>query len=71
MTKLKNFKEFSLNEYCFNNNEWYGPGSLAPLVKKLKDEGKSETIIVDYLKSLGIEDVRIARVLSKKPWKFM
>lgn len=61
---MKSYSEF-LNENLFGQFNYYGNGSLFPLIQKLKDEGKSIEIIVTYMRSLGIDEGRQKEVLSK------
>lgn len=61
---MKSYSEF-LNEDLFGQFNYYGKGSLFPLIQKLKDEGKSIEIIVTYMRSLGIDENRQREVLSK------
>ena len=61
---MKSYDEF-LNENLFGQFNYYGSGSLFPLIQKLKDEGKSIEIIVSYMRSLGIDEGRQREVLTK------
>jgi len=61
---MKSYQEF-VNENLFGQFNYYGNGSLFPLIKKLKDEGKSIDVIVTYMRSLGIDEQRQRDVLSK------
>lgn len=63
--RLKSFKQF-LNEHNSNsNNSYWGPGSLIPIVEKLFNEGKSETVVRSYLYSLGVDDGRINSAIDQ------
>jgi hypothetical protein len=66
MSKLKSFDEF-VNENLVTKGEYnfYGPGSLNPIIKKLIGEGKSESIIRTYLTSLGVTEWRIDKAFSE------
>lgn len=61
---MKSYSEF-LNENLFGQFNYYGSGSLFPLIQKLKNEGKSIDVIVTYLRSLGIDEGRQREVLTK------
>jgi len=66
MSNLKSFDEF-VNENLVTKGEYnfYGPGSLNPIIKKLIGEGKSESIIRTYLTSLGVTEWRINKAFSE------
>jgi hypothetical protein len=64
MGTIKSYTEF-LNENLFGQYSYYGAGSLFPIVSKLASEGKSAKIIYTYLTSLGIDEERKIRVISK------
>ena len=66
MAKLKNFDEFC-NESLILSSEYnyYGPGSLVPMIKQLVREGKDSSIIRSYLTSLGVEAWRIDKAMSE------
>jgi len=66
MSKLKSFEEF-VNENLVAKGEYnfYGPGSLKPLVQKLVSEGKNESIIRTYLTSIGVVPWRIDKVMME------
>ena len=66
MSKLKSFDEF-VNENLVSKGEYnfYGPGSLKPLVQKLVSEGKNESIIRTYLTSIGVVPWRIDKVMQE------
>lgn len=61
---MKSYSEF-LNENLFGQYNYYGNGSLFPIIQKLKNEGKSIEIIISYMRSLGIDEDRQREVLSK------
>jgi len=66
MSKLKNFDEFvNENLVIGGNYNYFGPGSLDPIIQKLLGEGKNESIIRSYLTSLGVEPWRIDNAMSK------
>ena len=66
MSKLKSFDDF-VNENLVAKGEYnfYGPGSLMPLVQKLLSEGKGESIIRTYLYSIGVAPWRIEKVFNE------
>ena len=66
MSKLKSFDEF-VNENLVTKGEYnfYGPGSLNPIIKKLIGEGKNESIIRTYLTSLGVAEWRIDKAFTE------
>jgi hypothetical protein len=66
MSKLKSFEDF-VNENLVTKGEYnfYGPGSLKPLVQKLVGEGKNESIIRTYLTSIGVVPWRIDKVMQE------
>ena len=66
MSKLKSFDEF-VNENLVTKGTYnfYGPGSLNPIVKKLIGEGKDKSIIATYLTSLGVEAWRIEKAFEE------
>ena len=66
MSKLKSFDEF-VNENLVTKGTYnfYGPGSLNPIVKKLIGEGKNKSIIATYLTSLGVEAWRIEKAFEE------
>ena len=66
MSKLKSFDDF-VNENLVAKGEYnfYGPGSLMPIVKKLISEGKNESVIRTYLYSIGVAPWRIDKVFNE------
>ena len=66
MSKLKSFDDF-VNENLVAKGEYnfYGPGSLMPLVQKLVSEGKGESVIRTYLYSIGVAPWRIEKVFNE------
>jgi hypothetical protein len=64
MGTIKSYNEF-LNENLFGQYSYYGAGSLFPIVSKLASEGKTAQLIYTYLTSLGIDEERKVRVISK------
>lgn len=61
---IKTYDEF-LNENLFGAYSYYGAGSLVPIVSKLASEGKSPQQIYSYLTTLGIDEDRKRRSISK------
>lgn len=61
---LKSYNQY-LNEDLSGEYNYYGPGSLFPIVQKLKQEGKSPKVIYVYLTSLGIDEVRKQKVIAQ------
>ena len=61
---LKSYNEY-LNEDLNGQYNYYGPGSLFPIVQKLKQEGKSARVVYIYLTSLGIDETRKQKVMSQ------
>ena len=66
MSKLKSFDEF-VNENLVTKGEYnfYGPGSLKPIIMKLIGEGKEESIIRTYLYSIGVAPWRIEKAFEE------
>ena len=66
MSKLKSFDDF-VNENLVAKGEYnfYGPGSLMPIVQKLLSEGKGESVIRTYLYSIGVAPWRIEKVFNE------
>ena len=66
MNKLKSFDDF-VNENLVAKGEYnfYGPGSLMPIVQKLLGEGKGESVIRTYLYSIGVAPWRIEKVFNE------
>ena len=66
MSKLKSFDDF-VNENLVAKGEYnfYGPGSLMPIVQKLISEGKGESVIRTYLYSIGVAPWRIEKVFNE------
>lgn len=60
---LKSYNQY-LNEDLNGEYNYYGAGSLFPLVQKLKQEGKSPKVIYAYLTTLGIDEMRKQKVIS-------
>jgi len=54
-----------LNENLSGQYSYYGAGSLFPIVAKLATEGKNPQQIYLYLTTLGIDEERKMRVISK------
>jgi hypothetical protein len=61
---IKTYDEF-LNENLFGAYSYYGAGSLVPIVSKLASEGKSAQQIYSYLTTLGVDEERKRRSISK------
>lgn len=61
---IKTYQEF-LNENLFGAYSYYGAGSLIPIVHKLATEGKSAQQIYSYLTTLGVDEERKRRAISK------
>lgn len=61
---IKTYNEF-VNENLYGQYSYYGSGSLFPIVSKLASEGKNPQQIYLYLTTLGIDEERKVRVLSK------
>ena len=57
MEKLPTFNEFI-------NENYYGPSSLFPIALKLQTEGKSLSLIVTYLRSLGVPEEHIKNAVD-------
>ena len=64
MGLIKSYHEF-VNENLFGQFSYYGAGSLFPIVSKLASEGKNPEQIYLYLTTLGIDEERKMRVISK------
>lgn len=66
MNELKSFDDF-VNENLVAKGEYnfYGPGSLMPIVQKLLSEGKGESVIRTYLYSIGVAPWRIEKVFNE------
>jgi hypothetical protein len=64
MGLIKSYSEF-LNENLAGQYSYYGAGSLFPIVSKLASEGKNPQQIYLYLTSLGIDEERKVRVISR------
>jgi len=64
MGLIKSYNEF-LNENLSGQYSYYGAGSLFPIVAKLATEGKNPQQIYLYLTTLGIDEERKMRVISK------
>jgi hypothetical protein len=64
MGLIKSYSEF-LNENLNGQYSYYGAGSLFPIVSKLASEGKNPQQVYLYLTSLGIDEERKIRVISK------
>jgi hypothetical protein len=64
MGLIKSYNEF-LNENLTGQYSYYGSGSLFPIVAKLAAEGKNPQQIYLYLTTLGIDEERKMRVISK------
>jgi hypothetical protein len=64
MGLIKSYTEF-VNENLAGQYSYYGAGSLFPIVSKLASEGKSPQQIYLYLTSLGVDEERKVRVISK------
>jgi hypothetical protein len=64
MGLIKSYNEF-VNENLFGQYSYYGAGSLFPIVNKLASEGKNPEQIYLYLTTLGIDEERKIRVISK------
>jgi hypothetical protein len=64
MGLIKSYSEF-LNENLHGQYSYYGSGSLFPIVSKLASEGKNPQQIYLYLTSLGIDEERKVRVISR------
>lgn len=62
--RVKSYEQF-LNEDLGGSYNYYGPGALFPLVSKLKQEGKSEKQIYDYLTHIGVDEDRKREVISE------
>jgi hypothetical protein len=61
---IKSYNEF-VNENLAGQYSYYGSGSLFPIVSKLSSEGKTPYQIYLYLTTLGVDEERKIRVLSK------
>jgi len=64
MANIKSYNEF-LNENLYGQYSYYGAGSLFPLVQKLATEGKTAQQIYTFLSTIGVDEERKRRVLSK------
>ena len=65
MAKLKSFDEFCNESLVLRADyNYYGPGSLVPLIQQLVREGKDSSIIRSYLTSLGVEAWRIDKAFE-------
>lgn len=64
MGLIKSYTEF-VNENLNGQYSYYGAGSLFPIVSKLASEGKNPQQIYLYLTTLGIDEERKQRVMSK------
>jgi len=65
MAKLKSFDEFCNESLVLSADyNYYGPGSLVPLIQQLVREGKDSSIIRSYLTSLGVEAWRIDKAFE-------
>ena len=62
--ELKSHKDF-VNEMLVGQYSYYGQGSLYPLIKKLADEGKTPSMIYQYMTQLGIDEERKRKVLAQ------
>lgn len=62
--ELKSHKDF-VNEMLVGQYSYYGQGSLFPLIKKLAEEGKTPSMIYQYMTQLGIDEERKRKVLSQ------
>lgn len=60
---LKSYEEF-LNENLLHNYTYYGQGSLLPIVQQLYNEDKTPAQIATFLVSLGVDNERIAKVMT-------
>ena len=66
MAKLQSFDEFCNESLVLRSNyNYYGPGSLDPIINQLLKEGKNSSIIRSYLTSLGVEAWRIDNAMEK------
>ena len=61
---IKSYTDF-VNEHLIGQYSFYGAGSLFPIVAKLASEGKSADKIYLYLTTLGIDEERKRKVISK------
>jgi hypothetical protein len=61
---IKSYTEF-VNENLSGQYSYYGAGSLFPIVNKLASEGKTPQQIYLYLTTLGIDEERKIKVMSK------
>lgn len=60
---LKSEEQFIL-ECNDNDYQFYGPGSMVPIIQKLKSEDKSNSQIFTYLITLGIDSERALRAIN-------
>lgn len=61
---LKSYNQY-LNEDLAGQYNYYGAGSLYPIVKKLQSEGKNAKVIYVYLTTLGIDEERKRKVINQ------
>lgn len=61
---LKSYNQY-LNEDLAGQYNYYGAGSLYPIVKKLQSEGKNAKVIYVYLTTLGIDEERKQKVINQ------
>ncbi len=64
MTAIKSYHQFLVENLSAEYN-YYGPGSLYPLVAKLADEGKDAAFVYRYLTGLGIDGSRKRHVIER------
>jgi len=64
MGLIKSYTEF-VNENLTGQYSYYGAGSLFPIVSKLASEGKTPEQIYLYLTTIGVDEERKVRVMSK------
>jgi hypothetical protein len=64
MGLIKSYTEF-VNENLAGQYSYYGAGSLFPIVSKLASEGKTPEQIYLFLTTIGIDEERKVRVMSK------
>ena len=67
MAQLKSFDQFCNENLVVHsdNYNYFGQGSLEPIIQQLIGEGKNASIIRSYLTSLGVDQVRIDNALAK------
>ena len=66
MAKIKSFDEFvNENLVLQGNYNYFGSGSLDPIIAQLLGEGKNVSIIRSYLTSLGVDPTRINNAMAK------